>query len=415
MSRLSYRNTKRAAWRRRITVSLVTTLALGIPASNWSTADDELSDEQVTESPAGVSINKGAPVEYFPRPTTYDAKIIESLEKPTRIEVADLPLEKCIDYLKDHHKINIWIDRAALPANAAALDQRVTLKLAGVTFRSVLKLLLEPLQLSYVIEDGEMKITTSKKANEKLTTRTYPVRDLYRGRIITDDQPRDDKVPAGRLPSEMRPGDLETAIVKTIEPDSWDDRKGPGSMTYVDEAASLVIRQTASAHEQILQLLRDLREAKRAVRGASAEQTAPQAGWKLRGRKRAETYSIVGIIDLDGDGKDDSRRLHRLVNAIGASIDNEINEKGNLLVNGQIPDPYKPEITEKTKFVILGTIPQFADLSDPGEMATSLKIAGLYKDLEDQARARGVRIVSLNDFLRYIGYEPQESKTGRPR
>jgi hypothetical protein len=378
-----------------------------LPADDPAAApEDESSDEQTGEKPAGVSKNKAVPIEYFPRPTTYEAKIIETLDKPTRIEVSDIPLEKCIDYLKDHHKINIWIDRAALSANAAALDQRVTLKLAGVTLRSVLKLLLEPMQMSYVIEDGVMKITTCAMADKRLITRTYPVHDLYRGRVVADDQPRDQKGAPTRSPSESRPGDLETAIVKTIEPESWDDKKGPGSMTYVEEAGSLVIRQTASAHEQILQLLRDLRVAKRAVHGAPAEQAAPQAGWKLRGRKRAETYSIVGIIDLDGDGKDDSRRLHRLINAIGADFDNEINEKGNLLINGQIPDPYKPEITEKTKFVILGTIPQFADLSDPDEIATSLKIAGLYKDLEDQARARGVRIVALSDFLRYIGYEP---------
>jgi hypothetical protein len=59
-------------------------------------------------------------------------------------------------------------------------------------------------------------------------------------------------------------GDLETAIMKTIDPESWEEKEGPGSMTYVSEAGSLVIRQTSAAHEQILQLLRDLREAKRA-------------------------------------------------------------------------------------------------------------------------------------------------------
>jgi hypothetical protein len=34
-----------------------------------------------------------------------------------------------------------------------------------------------------------------------------------------------------------------------------------------------------------------------------------------------------------------------------------------------------------------------------------LKIAEIYKEMGDQARAQGVRIVGLEDFLRYIGYE----------
>jgi len=42
----------------------------------------------------------------------------------------------------------------------------------------VLKLLLEPVQLTYVIEDEVMKITTASKAGEKLQTRVYPVADL---------------------------------------------------------------------------------------------------------------------------------------------------------------------------------------------------------------------------------------------
>src|SRR5207244_1491804 len=132
--------------------------------------EKESSDETTGAKPAAGSV----PIEYFPRPTTYDATIIDALDKPTRLEVADLPLEKCIGYLRDYHKISIWLDRMAFTDEGVAIDQPVTLKLAGVTLRSVLKLLLEPMQLSYVIEDGVMKITTSARVAEKLVTRTYP-------------------------------------------------------------------------------------------------------------------------------------------------------------------------------------------------------------------------------------------------
>jgi hypothetical protein len=72
-----------------------------------------------------------------------EEKIRKSLSKPTTVEFLDLPLEDCITFLKEYHNINIWLDRPTLTDEGVALDQPITLKLAGVSFRSVLKLLLE--------------------------------------------------------------------------------------------------------------------------------------------------------------------------------------------------------------------------------------------------------------------------------
>ena len=54
----------------------------------------------------------------------------------------------------------------------------MNLVLSGITLRSGLKILLQDLQLTYVIEDEVMKITTVDLANERLSTRVYPVGDL---------------------------------------------------------------------------------------------------------------------------------------------------------------------------------------------------------------------------------------------
>ena len=56
---------------------------------------------------------------------------------------------------------------------------------------------------------------------------------------------------------------LMNLISTTIQPDSWEDLSGPGSMMPYRITHSLVVRQTWAVHRQILQLLRDLREAKR--------------------------------------------------------------------------------------------------------------------------------------------------------
>jgi len=105
-------------------------------------------------------------------------KIRRSLDKPTTVDFQETSLEDAIMFLKDYHEINIWIDKAKLSEEGVGLETTVSLKLAGVSFRSVLKLLLEGSQLTYLIEDEVMKITTATSASDKLSVRVYPVGDL---------------------------------------------------------------------------------------------------------------------------------------------------------------------------------------------------------------------------------------------
>lgn len=120
---------------------------------------------------------------------------------------------------------------------------------------------------------------------------------------------------------------------------------------------------------------------------------------------RGEAFSVVGEIDLDGDGKSDRELFRELVTATGATIDNEVKDDGTLLVDGKIE--VEPAISERTKFLVKGRIPDLTESADKGEQAIVETIRKLNKELDSQARERGVRIVSLSDFLSFIGYKPQ--------
>jgi hypothetical protein len=122
-----------------------------------------------------------------------------------------------------------------------------------------------------------------------------------------------------------------------------------------------------------------------------------------------EAFSVIGVIDLDGDGKDDRDLFNEVVTTAGGTIDNDVNAKGILTVNGKIPDDGKPRMSEKTKFLVIGKIPDLAETraSDPENVTNIMKMYELRKTLEETARERGVRIVSLGDFLSYIGYKAQ--------
>ena len=250
-----------------IAVAAVATIALPTlfwgPAAKLVTADDKAAAGQGDKKAGDPATAKKPPeVEFLPRPSKDEQKILDALAKPTTVEFLDLPLEDCVTFLKEYHSINVWLDKGKLSDEGVALDQPITLKLAGVSLRSVLNLLLEPVQLAYVVEDDVMKITTEEQAKKKLFTRTYPVGDLYQGRVKPEDNSAADKATPNDTPAVMRPGDLEKAIMKTVEPGSWDETKGPASITYVKESGSLVIRHTWGAHTKIVDLLRNLRQAK---------------------------------------------------------------------------------------------------------------------------------------------------------
>lgn len=107
-----------------------------------------------------------------------EAKIYDALDEITNIEFPGNPLTDVVDYISSQHGIPIILDEAELSNDGISGDDEVELVLSGITLRSALKLLLEPLGLTYVIEDEVMKITTELAAADSLQTRVYPVADL---------------------------------------------------------------------------------------------------------------------------------------------------------------------------------------------------------------------------------------------
>jgi hypothetical protein len=113
---------------------------------------------------------------------------------------------------------------------------------------------------------------------------------------------------------------------------------------------------------------------------------------------RAQDFAFVGLIDLDGDKQSDRDLLHEIVSTAGARISLEVDDDGKLR-----GDP----ISERTKFLVIGELPNIIDAALPEEKEKIAAIAKHYKDLATAAREHGVTIVSLSDFLNYIGFKTQ--------
>ena len=107
-----------------------------------------------------------------------EAKIVAALDDKTELEFVDQPLSDVIDYLKERHAIEIQLDTKALTDAGLGSDTPITRNIRGITLRSALRLMLSEMDLTYVIRDEVLMITSKTEAENMLSTKVYPVADL---------------------------------------------------------------------------------------------------------------------------------------------------------------------------------------------------------------------------------------------
>ncbi len=130
-----------------------------------------------------------------------EKRISAILNETTSVELIDTPLSDALAFLADQHKIAIRMEAEALGEEGIASDEPINLALAGVTLRSALNLMLQPLGLTYITRDEVLMVTTQIAADARLETRVYDVRALC------DDEAAQET--------------LARVIRRTIRPQSW--------------------------------------------------------------------------------------------------------------------------------------------------------------------------------------------------
>ena len=118
---------------------------------------------------SNVSLDESNPAE---------KEILKQLEQPTVLELIETPLADVIDYLKDYHKIEIQLDTKALDDAGLDTSSPITRNIRGISLKSALRLMLKELDLTYLIDNEVLLITTQDEAGQRLSTKVYPVADL---------------------------------------------------------------------------------------------------------------------------------------------------------------------------------------------------------------------------------------------
>jgi hypothetical protein len=97
---------------------------------------------------------------------------------PNGLDFVDVPLEEVVNTLQEDYGIPVQIDGPALEAIGLDSTEPITANLHNISLRSALRLMLKNLQLTYIIQDEVLMITTPEEAESQLIVKVYPVADL---------------------------------------------------------------------------------------------------------------------------------------------------------------------------------------------------------------------------------------------
>jgi hypothetical protein len=163
-----------------------------------------------------------------------ELSIEQALRSPSKMDFLDDPLLDAATYLENLHNITIKLDRSALEEVGMTVNDTVTAQVDGVSLRSALDYVLRDLDLTYIIQDEMLLITTLDREEIATETRVYALK--------------------GKLTSDVNM--LVEYIPKVIEPQSWAEAGGEGEI--VAYGPGLIILQTQRVHDQINGLIGQL-------------------------------------------------------------------------------------------------------------------------------------------------------------
>ena len=105
--------------------------------------------------------------------------IERKLKTPVSLSFKDVPLNDVLHQLAKLAAINLHLDPKGLAEEGISPDTPVNIDLSQeVSLKSALKLILEPLHLSYVIKDEVLKITSEQLRDNEVYPMIYNVADL---------------------------------------------------------------------------------------------------------------------------------------------------------------------------------------------------------------------------------------------
>lgn len=217
-------------------------------------------------------------------PAAADAKVIKLWSRRISIGIKNLPLADALKKFSNATGIPIRIEERVLVAEGFDLKAGISFVARNAVAYAALQRMLSAQEppLTFLLDRGELVISTQVDAAEKLVSAMYDVRDLVR--------------------SEASLRQL-TQTLKLETSDPWRDVDGTGgTMLFLDEAGALIIRHTYRSHVEIAGFLQNLRKNSMSPR-ASLVKTKPKNPNELQTRiyladDAVQAKSLEGVIPV---------------------------------------------------------------------------------------------------------------------
>jgi hypothetical protein len=184
------------------------------------------------------------PCDCEPRPGVAETAIEKSLGQRVELLLDDVPLGEVIGRLNRDYTIPTQLDAKALADYGIGGDTKCRMHVSNVSLASALALLLDRLDLTCVVRNEVLFITTKTEAENILVTKAYPAFDLV-------------------APSGANYGALIEIISCNLSDASWDDSGGAGTIKPFNNCGAIVVSQTQAVHRELERLLAHLRQARR--------------------------------------------------------------------------------------------------------------------------------------------------------
>ncbi|KAA0135286.1 hypothetical protein FYZ48_18415 [Gimesia chilikensis] len=200
---------------------------------------------------------------FYPELNPRVQQIQDALNTNTRANFPNVPLTQALNEIQKQHGINMYVSGSALKELGITADEPVNVSLHGVSLKSALKIILEPLGLAYEIDQEVLKITTQAEVDRHLITRIYPVGILCHS---AEEYEAIEKA----IGTACRPNiwarrqrlSAQSQVMSTPAPSPFAAPTGmlSSSITAVPQCQALVVNETEEIHEKIVELLTQLRQ-----------------------------------------------------------------------------------------------------------------------------------------------------------
>jgi hypothetical protein len=181
--------------------------------------------------------------------TAKEKTILKALDTPITVSFKDSRFQDVVDYVSTLINQPILLDNTALEEAKITYETPVTLKVKGVTVRTLLRKVLGDFGLAYIIKEQAIQVTSALKARETMITRTYNIGDIVDTGGLDSIRFGIPGIQAAQIVQNVNA--IIDLIQTSVDPDSWKKNGGTGTIVFHPGTMSLVIRNSAEVHSML--------------------------------------------------------------------------------------------------------------------------------------------------------------------